>query len=161
MSKNLRLAAVLDAALVAPDDVTHQLLELVYRGMARRYAELGLPNEAERLTRAAEEQEAARAEARFRKPSPYKLRSTDQHEARSLAAYKGHETRSENEHNVTVNVAPEYLALWEKVKASIRGRTPHQRWEHFMAYVEEHPGEAVKATVDQVGDYAPPSSRAA
>jgi hypothetical protein len=155
----MKLETIIAAASVCDDPTAHQLVAIVYRAIARRYEARGNHGEAARLTALTEEQEALRAEARFRQPSPYKLTSTAQREARRLAAYKGHETRSENEHSVTVNIPPEHLALWERVKASIRG-TPHQRWQRFTEYVEEHPGEAMRAVVDQV-DECVPSSRAA
>ena len=163
MTDPIPLAAALDAAALAPDELTHRILADVFRDMAHRYTALCEYRQASRLTREAAYHDhlaaVARAEARFRQPAPSWARGqTERQQARSLAAYRGHETRQEAEHMAAVNVPEEYLALWAKVKQSIKGN-PHQRYERFMHYVEEHPGEALR-TLD-IDDFAPPSSRAA
>ena len=164
MTKTIPLSVVLDAAAVAPDELTHRIVADTFRDMAHRYTALCLYRQAARLTREAAYHDhiaaEARAEARFRQPARYGPGRTEREQARSLAAYKGHETRQEAEHMAVVNVDPAHLALWNKIKAGIKGN-PHQRWERFAHYVEEHPDEVSKAIAEQVGDYAPPSSRAA
>ena len=64
--------------------------------------------------------------------------------SRAAAARKGHVTRSEREEAVTVNLPPDLLPLWHRVKAGLRG-TPDQRREAFLQYAHDHAGEAVQA----------------
>ena len=164
MKKPVPLSVILEVAeALSTPETTHRLFADAYRDIARRHTARGQHTEAERLRGQADQQDLlameARAEARFRAPSPYGPGLSDRQQARSLAAYRGHETRSEADDRVTCNIDPAYLPLWHRTKALFKG-TPHQRYERFLEYVEAHPGEALRAS-DQVDDFAPPSSRAA
>lgn len=66
----------------------------------------------------------------------------------SVRAHRGWETRRERDDAVTVNMPAELLSLWRRVGASIGGGTPHERYENFMRYAEEHPSEAVQSMQD-------------
>lgn len=68
--------------------------------------------------------------------------------ARSSAAYRGHETRSEREQAATVNIPPDLLPLWDRTKGQFRG-TPHERYEAFMEYAEAHPRDAADALSEE------------
>jgi hypothetical protein len=62
----------------------------------------------------------------------------------AAAARRGWETRREREEAVTVNLAPDERALWERAKGALRG-TPARRLEKFEQYVHEHPEEVVES----------------
>jgi membrane protein involved in colicin uptake len=68
---------------------------------------------------------------------------------RQAAARKGWETRREREERVVVDLPPEHVALWERVKGQIKGETPHARAEALEQYAHDHPGEAWLALQDQ------------
>jgi hypothetical protein len=163
--KTLPLAVILQVAeALSTAETAHAMFATAYRDLARKHAKRGNAADAARLEAVAAEHDyaslEARAEDRRRRPSPY-IHKTEREQARSLAAYRGHETRAEREHGVLVNVPDELVPLWQKTKAMFKG-TPHQRWERFMEYVEAHPGEAERALMESVGDdFAPPDSRAA
>lgn len=53
-------------------------------------------------------------------------------------------TRRELEERVTVNIQPDHLPLWDRVKRTIKG-TPQERLEAFEAYVHNHPTEVLAA----------------
>jgi hypothetical protein len=72
--------------------------------------------------------------------------------ARRLGALRGWEHRREADEAVVVNLPPDLVPLWERVRASIHGETPHARTEAFLEYVEEHPGEAVCARCESADD---------
>lgn len=59
------------------------------------------------------------------------------------------ERRSESDDAVRVNLDPQYVALWDRVKGSIRGTDRRSRTEAFMQYVEEHPGEVLEVLEDR------------
>jgi hypothetical protein len=59
------------------------------------------------------------------------------------------ERRSESDDEVRANLAPEHLALFERVKRSIKGSGRASRTEAFLRYVEEHPAEVI-ASLDDV-----------
>lgn len=67
--------------------------------------------------------------------------------SRSVSAYRAADTRREREEAVTCNLAPDLLPLWQRVRGQFSG-TPHQRWEAFARYVEEHPDEVDAACQD-------------
>lgn len=64
--------------------------------------------------------------------------------SRSRAAYRAADTRREREEAVTVNLPPDLLPLWDKVKASFSG-APDARREAFLQYAHEHGKEAIEA----------------
>lgn len=80
-------------------------------------------------------------------------RSRTSSRVRSLAKARGgyfaREARGESDDEVRQNIAPEYHALFERVKRSIKGGSRMSRTEAFMKYVEEHPREADEAIEDQ------------
>lgn len=53
---------------------------------------------------------------------------------------RGWEHRKEKDDRAEMNIPPEYLSLWRKLKTLFKG-TPDERAEQFMEYIEEHPGE--------------------
>jgi hypothetical protein len=57
--------------------------------------------------------------------------------------------RGESDDEVVVNIPPELVPLWEKVKRSIRGSERKSRLEEFMLYVENHPSEYLEAMEDR------------
>lgn len=67
---------------------------------------------------------------------------------RSAVARRAAETRRESEERVTVNLSAELLPLWTRVRSQFQSGTPHERFEAFMQYVEEHPEEALIACAE-------------
>ena len=67
--------------------------------------------------------------------------------SRSVAARRGWDRRRENEERVTVNIAPDLMPLWERVRWGLKG-TPQERLEAFEAYVHDHPSEVTQALQD-------------
>lgn len=59
-------------------------------------------------------------------------------------AYKGWETRREREEAVTVNLPPDLLPLWNRVKYQFKG-TPAKRLREFLEYAHNHGGEGIDA----------------
>jgi hypothetical protein len=59
------------------------------------------------------------------------------------------ERRSESDDEVRQNIPPEWLSLFDRVKASIRGSARQTRTEAFYHYVEEHPDEVLAAIDDK------------
>lgn len=68
---------------------------------------------------------------------------------RSVVALRGWERRREREERCAQNIPAELLALWEEVKGSSRGGTPHERYEAFLQYATDHPAEAMAALQGQ------------
>ncbi len=66
----------------------------------------------------------------------------------ATSALRGWETRREREEAVTVNLAPDEVALWERVKGGLKG-TPSRRLEQFEQYAHEHPDEVVVSLQDR------------
>ncbi len=62
-----------------------------------------------------------------------------------------HERRSESDDLVASNVPPDYLALWRRVKRSIKGSDRESRTEAFLRYAEQHPDELL-ASLDDDSD---------
>ena len=58
------------------------------------------------------------------------------------------ERRSESDDVVRGNIPPDYLALFERVKRSIKGSSRESRTEAFLRYVEENPNELLAALED-------------
>jgi hypothetical protein len=58
---------------------------------------------------------------------------------------KGWETRRQKDELAAQNIAPEDQALYNKVKGSLKGKTPHAKYEAFEHYKHDHPGEALAA----------------
>jgi 3'-phosphoadenosine 5'-phosphosulfate sulfotransferase (PAPS reductase)/FAD synthetase len=63
----------------------------------------------------------------------------------STAAYAGWDRRREREEAVVVNIPPEILPLWDRVKGKVQGVTPHARYEAFLRYAGEHENEVLEA----------------
>ena len=57
--------------------------------------------------------------------------------------------RGESDDEVRGNIPPEYLGLWERVKARIRGTDRMTRSEAFLRYAEEHPAEVLEGIEDR------------
>jgi hypothetical protein len=66
--------------------------------------------------------------------------ATDRAEARTRAARRGWEHRSEKDEAVEGNLSPDEVALWRKMKSRWKG-SPHARLEKFREYLHDHPGE--------------------
>jgi hypothetical protein len=64
------------------------------------------------------------------------------------------ERKSESDDAVRANIEPEELALFERVKSSIKARPGLSRTEAFRKYVEEHPDEVIGAMSSEVDDRA-------
>jgi hypothetical protein len=123
----------------------------------------------ERIHRTRAELEAERAFQREMRRIERGNRQRAQEAHRATAA----ERRSESDDTVRDSIPSEYLALWEKVKPSIRGSHRMSRTEAFLHYVEEHPDELLatlddktdalirelesrqRQVRDELGDYAP------
>lgn len=54
---------------------------------------------------------------------------------------RGWEHRKEQDERAAVNIPLEHQLLWRKLKTMFKG-TPHEKFEQFMEYLEEHPGES-------------------
>jgi hypothetical protein len=63
--------------------------------------------------------------------------------SRHVAGCRSWDTRREREQAVTVNIAPDLMPLWERVRWQFKG-TPQERLEAFTRYVEEHPDEVTR-----------------
>jgi hypothetical protein len=59
------------------------------------------------------------------------------------------ERQSESDDEVRVNIPPELLPLFEKVRRAIKGSARESRTEAFMRYAEEHPREVLAILDDQ------------
>ena len=59
------------------------------------------------------------------------------------------ERRSESDDEVRVNLPPELVPLFEKVKRGIKGSARESRTEAFLRYAEEHPREVLAVLDDQ------------
>ena len=70
-------------------------------------------------------------------------------EDRTSGARRGWEHRRERDEAVVTNLDPSLVPLWSRMKGSFRG-TPHERYEQFLEYVEEHPSEGVEHLQDDV-----------
>jgi hypothetical protein len=70
----------------------------------------------------------------------------------SARTYRAWETRRERDEAVTVNIPPELLSLWRRVRSTIHGATAHERVERFMEYAETDEGE--RASVSAMQDAA-------
>jgi|GEM_PF-4410254 hypothetical protein len=84
-------------------------------------------------------------------PSIYVRTMRGMKRSRSVAAYAGWEKRKEAEEAVTVNLAPEHLALWERTRGAFHG-SPQARLERFEQYAHEHQGEEMAALQDAADD---------
>ena len=65
-------------------------------------------------------------------------------EDRPEGARRGWQHRRERDEFVTQNLPPELIPLWERIKGQFHG-TPEERYQQFMAYVQDHPGEEMAA----------------
>lgn len=73
---------------------------------------------------------------------PLSSRVADRYLETKLSPHqRGWEKRKEKDDFTEMNIPPEHLALWRKLKNQFKG-TPDQRAEAFMEYVESHPGES-------------------
>lgn len=64
--------------------------------------------------------------------------------SRSVGAARGWETRRQNDERVTVNLPPDFLPLWSRIKTQFRG-SAQEREEAFLKYAYEHAGEVEHA----------------
>jgi RadC-like JAB domain-containing protein len=72
-------------------------------------------------------------------------------EDRSSGARLGWEHRRERDEAVVANLDPALVPLWTRMSGQFRG-TPEQRYDAFMQYVHDHPGEeneALQAGADE------------
>jgi hypothetical protein len=69
---------------------------------------------------------------------------------RHRAVHRAHrnERQSESDDVVRSNIPPDYLALFERVKRSIKGNSRESRTEAFLRFVEENPDELLAALDD-------------
>lgn len=102
-----------------------------------------LDTRAERARAILEEEKKYRAELR-RLERHSRERSRELARPRTVA-----ERRSESDDAVRVNLPPELLALWDRVKRSIRGDEYRSRTEAFLDYAAEHPGEVLESVEDR------------
>jgi len=72
---------------------------------------------------------------------------------RHRAVHRAHaeERRSESDDEVLANVPPDYQALFQRVKRSIKGSSRESRTEAFLRYAEQNP-EEVLAALDHDSD---------
>lgn len=59
------------------------------------------------------------------------------------------ERRSESDDEVRSNIPPELVAMFERVKRSIKATSRMSRTEAFLRYAEEHPSEVLDAIEDK------------
>lgn len=70
---------------------------------------------------------------------------------REHASYlRGWEHRRESDEAVEVNLRPDEVALFRKMRARFKG-TPHERLEKFRHYLHDHP-EALRGHVSKTGE---------
>jgi hypothetical protein len=69
---------------------------------------------------------------------------------RHREAHRTHasERRSESDDVVRSNIPPDFVALFERVKRSIKGSSRESRTEAFLRYVEENPRELLTSLED-------------
>jgi hypothetical protein len=67
---------------------------------------------------------------------------------RSIGARRGWEKRKERDERALREIPPELQALWKRVGPGIKGRSFEERATKFIEYVAEHPGEDIRALVD-------------
>lgn len=63
----------------------------------------------------------------------------------SRAAYRAWETMRDRDERVVMSLPADLVPLWQRIKASIRGETPHERAEAFLHYCHENEGEIAAA----------------
>jgi hypothetical protein len=119
--------------------------------LARKHERLGNAKAARHFRALAEEHEES---ARYHEtqierapvaPSRPGLRKASS--ARSLGGYRAAETRAEREGRATSDIEamdPALLPLWNRTKRNFKG-TPHERYERFLEYAEEHPDEVTES----------------
>jgi hypothetical protein len=83
------------------------------------------------------------------------LRRIEAGNRRKLAAEKkrpglARARRGESDDEVEGNIPPELVALWRRVRGSIKGSDRKSRTEAFLQYAEEHPAEEWAALEDSV-----------
>lgn len=69
-------------------------------------------------------------------------------DSRSVAGYRGWERRRERDEFAAQNLDPEHLPLWRRIGGQFKG-TPHERFERFVEYTEEHPEEVAGAQQEE------------
>jgi hypothetical protein len=69
---------------------------------------------------------------------------------RHRAVHRAHakERQSESDDEVKGNIPPDYQALWERVRRSIKGSSRESRTEAFLRYIEQNPRELASALDD-------------
>jgi hypothetical protein len=138
------LAAKRQAALAALREALH-----AERAAARRACASRKDDARARLT---DDIERARAELEAERKYQADLRRIERgNRAARLGAPRTSraERRSESDDEVRVNLPPELVPLFEKVRRSIKGSARESRTEAFMRYAEEHPREVLEILDDQ------------
>ncbi len=119
------------------------------RAAARRTCALRKDDARARLT---DDIERARAELEAERKYQTDLRRIERgnHAARRGAPRTSRaERRSESDDEVRVNLPPELVPLFEKVRRGIKGSARVSRTEAFLQYAEEHPREVLAVLDDQ------------
>lgn len=92
---------------------------------------------------------AARARAELKAERAYRreMRRIERGNKKARLEHKratARERRGESDDEVRANLPPEYLALFERVKARVRASDRMTRTEAFLHYAEENPGELLE-----------------
>jgi hypothetical protein len=74
-----------------------------------------------------------------------RIESANRQRARQVHRASAAERRSESDDSVRANIGPEFWALFDRVKGSIKASPRMSRTEAFLAYVESHADEYVEA----------------
>jgi hypothetical protein len=118
--------------------------------LARKHERLGNARAARHFRALAEEhEESARYHETQIESSPAQSRPgvRKASAARSLGGYRAAETRAEREGRATSDIEamdPALLPLWNRVKGRFKG-SPHERYQRFLEYAEEHPDEVTES----------------
>jgi hypothetical protein len=62
------------------------------------------------------------------------------------------EQQAESDESVTMNLSPELVPLWEKVKRSIKSSPRMSRLDTFLQYAESHPSEILESIESRTDD---------
>jgi hypothetical protein len=120
-----RERAVARESCVADLAVARAIVDKVQRGRAELEAERKYQRELRRIERG---NRAARLETK---------------------RASGAERRGESDQEVEVNIPPEFVSLWQRVKGRLRGSDRMTRTEAFMEYAHDHPAEVLTALEDR------------
>jgi len=89
------------------------------------------------------------AERQFRREMRQIERSNRARRKELTSGRRRGEAQSESDGEVRGNIPPELVALFERVKRSIRGGERQTRTEAFLHYAEEHPREVLVSIEDE------------